>query len=86
MQYDYLNIFAIILEPIAYLTRVHLRATSSIRRVRRVRQESPTPLCDLVDEKFSPVTLFWECYSMVLAGTAPRLVLLVGRQWCDFND
>ena len=86
MLQDSLNIPSLILEPLAYLTRWFLRASSAPRRQRMQRQGLPAPLCDLVDERYSPVTVLLEYLAMLLDGTAPRLLLLIGRKHANFED
>jgi hypothetical protein len=85
-QHDMVTLLTIIVEPLYFLTRYFLRA-SSVPRRRKLQQNGESPvLCDLVEPKFSPVALVLEYFSMLLKGTAPRWLLLFGRNYADFDE
>ena len=73
---ELVTIFAIVLEPIAWLTRHFLRMSSLPRRRKMQLRGLPPPLASLASLEHSVVTLVLEYYSFVLSGRAPMLKLL----------
>ena len=66
------------------MTRWHLRASSSSRRIRCQKAGKPAPLCDMVTPEFSLSTLVLEYLSFLASSEAPRLTLLWGRNYTSF--
>jgi hypothetical protein len=85
-RHDLITAITIIVEPIYFLTRYYLRGASYPRRRLAQLQGGAPMLCDLVEPAFSPVTLVLEYYSSLLDGTAPRLKLLFGRSYANFEE
>ena len=72
-------LISIVVEPLAFLTRFFLRASSAVRRAKSQARGGHAPLCDLCSADTSPAVLVLEYYSMLAEGTASRLRLVWGR-------
>lgn len=77
---------SIILEPIAWLSRYHMHSASEERRSARFKSNMAPVLCDLCDPSRSPATLVLEYLSLIASGDAPRLILLCGREFGNFQE
>ena len=84
-QGDLITIVVIILEPIGWLHRFYLKMSSLPRRQRLQKKGKPAPWCDLVCPEFSPATLVLEYFAFLARGLAPRLRLLFGRKYPNFE-
>ena len=87
---DLCTIMVIVVEPLNWLARWLTKSTSVARRVRQRSSGEPAPWSDLANPSFSPVVRILEYYSLLSAGEAPRLKLLLGRtasyaQWSREN-
>ena len=84
-------ILAIVIEPLTWLARWHLRSCSHSRKRRDQSLGKPAPLSDLCSWRHSPAVLVLEYLSFMAAGQAPRLALLWSRkhtcfeEWADAN-
>ena len=85
-RYWLLLIFAIVLEPIAYLSKWYMKMSSIPRRRRHQREGKAEPWTDLAHDSRSPVVLVLQYYSLLAAGRAPRLRLLMGRKYKPFAE
>ena len=62
-----LNIGVIVIEPLQWLARYHLRSASMPRRYRRRSRGEPAPIAELASAELGPFNIVSEYYTMVPA-------------------